>query len=367
MPDGTAPAPGWRRGFHIVPPKYFAEVGDKGFALHPVGTGPFAFVSWTDKAVTFKANRSYWMPGYPKVDGLVFLFAPADEQANMLRRGEADLVTELPGTFTTEMKQDNLTIAKQSTYWTVGATMRTDSGPLADVRVRKALNLAINREDLIRYDNKGNGTVLASLTMEGEEGHNPDLTPYPYNPDEARKLLADAGVKTPLVLKTLIRAQGARTASILAAQLRKIGVVLDIAPVYTDADVIEGLHSKTKKWDIAIAGLPDPMCHTFFIQSILLFSQSPFSLEKDPAFDGQLGHFMTTLDDKERDKIGRELDRFVYEQSLSLFTYQKIKTYGLSNRVNFTPYISGMPYFFSTSMTPTPMPPAQAAVNTETR
>ena len=330
----------------IVPPKYIAEKGADALHSHPVGTGAFRFEEWKQsERIVLSANQSYWMSGFPKVERLIFRFAPLEKQVEMLLSGEADLVTELPGTMTRLVEESPKTrIIKQRTFWTVGATMRTDRGPLADVRVRRALNLAINADDLVRFDSMGNGSVLASLTMPGQGGHNPDLERYAHNVDAARALMKEAGVQTPLVLRTLVRAQSERTARILAVQLAKIGVQIDIKAVFSDADVIRGLQAE--EWDLAIAGLPDPMCHSFFIQSILLASQSPFSLQRDPAFDQKLIAVVMELDDEKREAAGRELDAYVHENALSLFTYQKIKTYGRSADLNFRPHISGMPHFF---------------------
>jgi ABC-type transport system substrate-binding protein len=120
--------------------------------------------------------------------------------------------------------------------------------------------------------------------------------------------------------------------------------------VFIDAQVVQSLNDPAQHWDLGIAGVPDPMCHSFFIQSILLFSQSPFSLLDDPRLDERLMTMASTLDDEERDRLGRELDRYLHEQALSLFTYQKIKTYGLRKGVAFTPYISGMPCFADTTV-----------------
>jgi peptide/nickel transport system substrate-binding protein len=331
----------------MVPPKYVQENGPNALNEKPVGTGAFRFEKWTTgHSVELSANKEYWLEGSPKLDKLTFRFIKAEDQPKALLSGEVDLVTELPGTLTTEVMQNsNTRVAKQRAFWTIGASFNVTDGPLADVRVRKALNLAINREDLIRYDSRGNGVVIASLTMDGEEGHNPNLKPYPYDVEQAKRLLAEAGVKTPLPLKTIIRAQAQRTASIIAAQLKQIGVELDIKEAPSDRDVMGRIQSEP--WDVTIGALPDPMCHSFFCQSILLYSKSPFSVHKNDEYDQRLGMMIAQLDPVAREKAGRELDAYVHENALSLFTYQKVKTYGLNRKVRFEPYISGMPYFFS--------------------
>ena len=335
---------------HIVPPDYFQKVGGDGFAKRPIGTGPFRFEQWKrGEAIHLSAYSNYWVADRPRVQGLVFRFVPANRQVELLLKGEVDLVTELPGTMTTRVEAAPQTeIIKQYTYWTVGGTLRTAEGPLSDVRVRRALNLAIDRDDLVRYDSRGNGRILASLTSPGQSGHNPELEPYPHDPERAKRLLDEAGIERPLILKTHVRAQSERTARIIAAQLKDIGVHLDIQAIDSDAEVLRTLQSQ--QWDLGIAGIADPMCHSFFTQSLLLFSKSPFSLARDPGFDRRLVQMVQTLEPERRLQLARELDRYVHEQALSLFTYQKIKTYGIRAGVRFTPCVSGMPYFLDVSL-----------------
>lgn len=334
---------------YIVPPEHLREHGADTLVREPIGTGAFKFHRWKrDDRIELLANENYWAKGLPELDGLVFRFVPEHRQVELLLAGEVDVVTELPGTMTTRVESaSDARVVKKRSFWTVGATMRTTEGPLADERVRRALNLAIDREALIRFDVRGNGSILASLTMDGEEGHNPDLKPYPHDPAAAKRLLEKAGVETPLVLRTLVRAHSDRSARIIAEHLRRVGVHLDIQAVFSDAQVIQGIASG--EWDLAIAGLPDPMCHTYFIHTILLDSRSPFSLQDDPEFDRRLDEMVQTLDSDERQRRAQELDAYVHEHALSLFTYRKIKTYGIRQDVDFTPYVTGMPYFFDTA------------------
>ncbi len=330
----------------IVPPLAASRGGQDGFAAHPVGTGAFRFAHWEKKELVLEANADYWA-GRPKFDGLAFLFLPTAEQVAGLLRGDVDVVTELPGTDTLKvMQSEGARVVKKESFYTVGASVNISSGPLADVRVRRAINYAIDKDALIRYDVLGNARPLASLTMPGEIGHDRELRPYPYDPKRARALLREAGYPHGLKLKVVVKAQGERTMKIVAAQLRKVGIELETRPT-TDAEVISDIQKRI--WDFTFGGCPDPLAHSFFIQFIFLSSRSPYSITKDPVFDALLKKMVATLDPAEQDRVGAELDRRVHDQALGVFTYQRVKTYGVRKSVQFVPAVTGMPDFSRSS------------------
>jgi len=331
----------------LVPPAYYGRVGGAEFSRRPIGTGPFKFDHWTaGREIVLAANRGYWEKGLPKIDELTFRFIPTKDQVKALLSGAVDLVMEMPGTATLQVKKNPATtVLKKETLYTVGATFNVSRWPLSDVRFRQALNYAVNRAELIRYDLLGNGTLVATLSLPGEVGHDPDLVPYPYDLKKAKGLLRELGVKTPLHLKTLLRLQqGNRTALILAKQFEELGVILDME-TGTESDLFKKF--REQEWDLAIAGMPDPTAHSSFIQSILLYSKSPYSIFKSTDYDRRLEDFTSTMSQEEQEAKGRELDRFIYSQALSLFTYQRLRTYGIDRRLSFTPYMTGMPYFRS--------------------
>lgn len=325
----------------ILPPGYIRGGGD--LSTRPVGTGAFRFVRW-DKGdkVVLEANPRHW-DGPPRFAGLEFLFRPTERQVDGLLRGEVDVVTELPGTDTLRLMQSRAArVIKKESYYTVGSSVDISSGPMADVRVRQAINYAIDRDALIRYDVLGNGHPLASLTMGGEIGHDRDLKPYPYDPKKARRLLREAGYPDGVRLRVVVKAQGERTMKIVSQQLKKVGIALDITPT-TDATVIQDIQKRV--WDFTWGGCPDPLGHSYFIQFIFLSSLSPYSLLVDKGFDERLARLVSTLDPVEQDAVGREIDRYVHDRALSIFTYQRIKTYGVARGVRFVPAITGMPDF----------------------
>ncbi len=335
----------------ISPPRYLAEVGAAYFAQHPVGTGPFRFVSWTKgKEIVLAANPRYWAAGLPQYKGLVFTFLPPEKQVEELLKGNVDIVTELPGTATLRvMKSGRARVVKKEGFYTVAGSINISSSPLADVRVRRAINHAVNKEELIRYDLLGNGRPLATTTMPGELGHDPALKPYAYDREKARALLRDAGYPNGLKLKVIIKYQTERTARIIGKQLERVGISLDI---HKSPDSSLSQDIQFGSWDFTIGGCPDPLSHSFFVQSIFLFSKSPFSIMRNPAYDDKLMRMVSTLDLAEQQRLGMELDRYLHDQALSIFTYQKIRTYGVSKSVDFIPSITGVPYFQATRPSP---------------
>jgi peptide/nickel transport system substrate-binding protein len=317
-----------------------------GIGSHPIGTGPFKFVLWEKgKRVKLAANKKYWMAGFPKVDGLSFEFIPASQQIDRLLDGSVDLIMDVPGTMTTMVvSSGKAKISKRPSFYTFTASLRVGSGPLSDLRVRKAMNYALNKAELIRYDVFGNGKELATLTMSGQVGHNKELEPYPFDLAKAKQLMEKAGYDKGFTLNVFVKPQAERPFRIIKKQLEAIGIRL-IGEYVPDGQMIKKLGEKT--WDMTFGDCPDPMAHSFFIQAIVLYSRSPFSLMRSEPYDKLLEGMVTTLElDKQRE-IGETIDRYIYDNALSLFTYERIRTYGHKRNLYFTPWITSMPYFYS--------------------
>lgn len=333
----------------MIPPRYVQEKGEEALATNPVGTGPFMFQGWSrQQEIVLAANPKYWRRGVPKISRLRFRFLPTEEQIPALFKGDVHIVTEIPGTATLKITENSRTkIQKRETLYTVIGHFNTSRAPLSDIRVRKAINLAVDRAELIRYDLLGNGSIVAGASVSGEIGHDPALKAYEYKPEEAKKLLREAGVTMPLHLKTLV-VHSERTARIIAKQLESVGIILDLH-VVPDSQAVSTVGNE--EWDFGIAGFPDPLAHVDFPLSLLFFSASPYSLHHDPEFDRLLAQAESTLDSKESERRFQALDRRVYDQVLGLFLYQRIKTYGLQKSVIFSPSVTGMPIFDSVEIT----------------
>jgi peptide/nickel transport system substrate-binding protein len=182
------------RSAMIVSPTAFKKQGLADFALHPVGTGPYKFVEWVpNDHISLEANPDYWQ-GKPKIGKITIRVVPtASARTAALRSGEADIVKDVsPNDLDTLRKDANLTVLQKDSTTVVTSEMRQTKPPFNDKRVRQAMNYALDRKAIVNDIMKGVGTVADTPGLPGEWG-TVRLTPYEYNPEKAKQLLADAG------------------------------------------------------------------------------------------------------------------------------------------------------------------------------
>jgi len=181
----------------IVPKKYVEKVGDDGFKRHPVGAGPYRFVSFQPGVeLVLEANESYWRKT-PSVKRLIFRSVPDDTtRLAMLKRGEADIAYSLRGPLGEEVRRTPGLTLKAAiptfTEWLVFVEQWDPKSPWADRRVRLAANLAIDRKALNDSEYLGFARVSSSIIPHEFQFYWP-APPYPHDGKRAKALLAEAG------------------------------------------------------------------------------------------------------------------------------------------------------------------------------
>jgi peptide/nickel transport system substrate-binding protein len=238
----SAPAPyvlpGLARGGYVYPPQYYQEVGDEGFAVHPVGTGPYRFVDWIkDARVSFEAFPDYW-GGPPKLDGIVWKIIPEHaSRVAALEAGEVHLITTI-----TPAAQERIGgipgLEVLSTpglrFCGVWLDSRLDH-PIADPGVRRAMNYAVDKQGLVAlyegYAAPCNGQMLPAPVM----GYNPNVDFFEYDPEKAKELLAEAGYPDgfELPFKYIIDRYplGTEQAEAIAGYLEAVGITVERIPL----------------------------------------------------------------------------------------------------------------------------------------
>ncbi len=164
---------------------------------NPAGTGPFRFVEWrSNEAVVVEANADYW-DGAPALEAVVFRpITDANTRTAEMLAGGIDLMVEVPPVALSEFAGDGFTVHEQAGPHVWFLILNAKEGPFADKRVRQAANYAINKEALVNDVLEGTAEVAAGPTPPAFAwAYNEALEPYPYDPDKARALLAEAGAE----------------------------------------------------------------------------------------------------------------------------------------------------------------------------
>jgi peptide/nickel transport system substrate-binding protein len=181
----------------IVPKAYMEKVGGDGFKQHPVGAGPYQFVS-QDPGVglILEANERYWRK-VPHVKRLVLKSIPEDTtRLAMLKRGEADIAYGVLGVVADEIQRDSnlklVPVLGTVTQWVDIFSQWEPKSPWADVRVRRAANHAIDRQAISDAESLGHSKPTGSIIPRSMDFALPLEAPA-YDPDKARQLLRDAG------------------------------------------------------------------------------------------------------------------------------------------------------------------------------
>ncbi len=218
----------------VSPTAYKAD--PEGFSSNPVGTGPFKFISWTkDSDIVLERNEDYWEPVY--LDRLILKVIPdATARWLALQKGEVDLI-DFPAAddFPAMRENPDIQLIQQPGLNVGYLALNTEKKPYDDKRVRQAMNYAINRDEIIDAVYGNAGQPAKNPIPPTMWSYNDDITPYPYDVDTARDLLAEAGYsdgfETEIWAMPVARPynpDARKIAEIMQAQLAKINVEVEI-------------------------------------------------------------------------------------------------------------------------------------------
>jgi len=204
--------------------------------LEPVGTGPFQLVAYQkDAQIRYKANPDYWA-GKASIDNLIFSITPdASVRYEKLKAGECQVMPyPNPADLKAMANDPDINLMQQEGLNVGYLAFNTEKKPFDDKRVRQALNMAVNKDAIIDVVFQGAGKKAKNPIPPTIWSYNDDVKDYPYDPEKAKKLLAEAGVTN---LKTNIWAMpvqrpynpnARRMAELIQADWAKVGVDAEI-------------------------------------------------------------------------------------------------------------------------------------------
>ncbi len=290
---------------------------------NPVGTGPFKFNSWSKaNKIELVRNDGYW--GTPaKLKSATFKFIP-DPTAAMaaMMAGDVDAFANFPapeslGQFRADPRFE---VVVGSTEGETILTMNNGREPTKDIRVRRAISHALDRQAIIDGAMFGNGTPIGSHFAP----HHPayvDLTGrYPYDLAKAKKLLADAGYPNglKLTLKLPPPSYARRGGEIIASQLKKIGIDVEIIPVEWGVWVKQVF--KGKDYDLTIVSHTEPMDIGIYARDDYYFDYKSSAMKK------VMADLDATADEKGRYALMAKAQKTISDDAVVGFLFQLAKS-----------------------------------------
>jgi ABC-type transport system substrate-binding protein len=296
------------------------------FDQQPNGSGPWKFVSWShDDAIVLARNEQYW-GGAPKSDTLRIRIIPEPlTQAAEYESGNLSVV-EVPIGETRRWEDTRpAELQRRPALRDLYVAINTTRGPLKDVRVRRALNYAIDVGTLLSTLFADRGVRSAGSLPPGVAGYDSTRRSYEYDPAKARKLLAEAGYPNGFALKLwrTQRAELARLAQSIQQALAEVGVKAEI--VERDASSARAA-VRNGEADLFLtdwyADYPDP--ENFNYPLFHSRNKGPggnYAFLADSGLDTMISQARTTTDEAEKTRLAREIDARVFDLAPWIFLW----------------------------------------------
>ena len=307
------------------------------FNRKPIGTGPFKFVEWKrGERIVLEANPDYHA-GRPALDRLIYRVIPDTVVLlQELRAGGVDFIERPPLTEMARLKQTpgfKVLTADNTSYTYFG--FRQDLAPFDDLQVRRALYHAIDIPAIVREVLQGYGTVATGQFPPGSWAFDPSVKPYPYDPNRAKALLAEAGWKPgsdgvlqkdgrrlSFSLKHDQADQTVKDTSIIIQEfLKKIGVEARIEPLDWPTFVKKLFASDFEGIVVGWTNFHDPDPFAYSIWHSGQWKGRNFAHYKNPRADAALEAARRAGDQAERKRQYAEFSKILMEDAPYVFLY----------------------------------------------
>ncbi len=215
--------------------EHFEKVGEEEYSRQPLGTGPYMLKEWKkEEYIALEKNPYYHIEGLPVTKNLKFTVIADDNTRLMqLQAGQIDIINDVPYSLVDMVKADkNLQIKQFPSTQARFLEINVQHPPLDNVKVRKALIQAIDKDELAQVVTKEFGAPAAALIPETEgKWHNSDIKPLKYDPELAKSMLAEAGYPDGIDVEIIVRSGNAvyeQIATLLKSQWAKAGINCNI-------------------------------------------------------------------------------------------------------------------------------------------
>ena len=328
----------------IVSKNFVSGGGDPG--TDAIGTGAFRLVKWDpNKSLTLIANKDFWMPGLPRLDGIEFRVVP--DEATVLAGLRAKTfdwaaIADPRIAIRAGAGASTLTIARAPSLGFHALTLNSNRALFTNVRVRQAIACAVDRQEILDTVALGEGQVTGPLTLPFYRASLDDLFCYKKDTDKVKQLLTDAGKSTLPKFKILASTDDVQgtvaEAQNIQAQLRRVGIETDIESVDQSTFVDRWAKGDFDAAVAALGGYPDPdvMLNRYWQSTGGLNKVAGY---KDSDLDKMLDQARATTDPDKRKSIYDAAQKKLVEASPWVWLYAGYEYAIMQSHVkSYTPY-----------------------------
>lgn len=327
--------------FLAYEPEHTKKFSVKDYGRNPIGTGPYILKDWVSgDRVVFVPNPNYWGPA-PTLNSIIYKPVPeAAARAAMLRTGEADIAVKIPPEEIKNLEGDSsVTVLKLDSMYQVSYEMNNakTSPPLDNKLVRQALNYAVDKEAIVKNVLMGLGSPMVSPMGPGIK-YRATFDAYKYDPEKAKKLLADAGYPNGFKL-TLSSPNGRylkdkEVTEAVQGYLRAVGVQAEVKMF--EWAPYQVFIMKDDAREAMLLGRATPVAdytatRLWSKDAIGLYNVTGFWREK---IEELLPKARSSFDDNERTELYRQIQSIVWEEAPWIFLHNQKAVLGMRKGVN---------------------------------
>ena len=326
----------------VLPPKALKELGPQKLAEHPIGTGPFKFVEWRrDERLVVERNPDYWQSP-ADASRVTFRFIPEfSARLAALLSGEIDIMKDVPPHVIDAVERSGRaklrsTVSSRINYL---ALVNLKPGPMQDVRVRRAMNHAVDVDELIAKVLKGHATRLCG-PLAPPNADFAKVECYKHDPARAQALFKEAGVDPAKLVLTLDTPSGRYpldkdVSQAIAAQLGKLGIKTSVVVNEwgTHLDKIKNRNTG----DLFFLGWGPALYGQGTIEPLFMANQTYSSYGNNKLIDDKIARAITLVDPKARAAAYAELCQVIRDEAPWIFLWQQHDLYGVASHVEWSP------------------------------
>jgi ABC-type transport system substrate-binding protein len=326
----------------IVHPDVVAEFGE-AFSENPVGTGPFTLASWQrGERIDLVRFEDYWGEK-PGVEGVRFLAVPEDTtRMALVETGEAHVAVRVPPQDVARIDANpNVTVQNVSGLRTIYIYFNQLMEPFDDVRVRQALNYAVDKEEIAEFVFGGAVRPSDAPIAPAIFGYSA-VGPYEYDPERARELLAEAGFPNGLTIDfwspTGRYPQDIQVAQAIQGQLAEVGVTAEITSIDWAAYLV-ATAKPAAETDVPMALLGWGTVTgdaDYGLYALFHSSQAPNpnrAFYNNPTVDALLDQARTSTDEALRTQLYADAQRLIWDDAAWLFLYSESQVVAVRDNV----------------------------------